>query len=304
MKLYNLALIILLLSTLLACDKNEDAKPPNVSLSQSEAYTQENEIVSIGDPIKLRIIANSEEPITNIVISYTADNEEYVKIDSGLYSTSIDFTRTFWQETKLNAVWEIQVMNKERQTAVSTLAISGDPNSTYGAINEYNNLSIGMQNSSTTNPWFDAQLAYSYPSDSGIIVQNEVDFIAYFKYSVDNNTNRPSPTFSSPGEDGNGLGELYEEYYPELLNWDTRNYTAWDIRATNGINLQNFNQCHDDSLLIHSFDDTWGKKKYKWLEAGLFIPFQTGSGKHGIVEIISADTMAEGKITFNMKIQK
>lgn len=304
MKLYNLALIILLISTLLACDKNEDAKPPNVSLSQSEAYTQENEMVSIGAPIKLRIIAQSEEPITNIVISYKANNETFVKIDSGLYSKSLDFTRTFWQETKLNAVWEIQVMNKERQIAATTLAVSGDPNSTYGAINEYNNLSIGMQSSTSANPWFDAHTGISYPSDSGVIVQNEVDFLVYFKYSVDNNVNRPSPTFSSPAEDDNGLGELYEEYYPDLLNWENRNYTAWDITANNGINLQKFEQCHDDSLLIHSFDDTWGKKKYKWLESGLFIPFQTSNGKHGIVEIISADTMAEGQIIFNMKIQK
>ncbi len=304
MKFNNLALIVLFASLLIACDKKEDAKAPNVSLSQSEAYTQEDEIVSIGEAIKFRIIADSEEPITNIVIRYIANNEEHIKIDSGLYSNSLDFTRTFWQETKLDAKWEIQVMNKERQTAITTLNISGDPNSTYGAINEYKNLSIGMQNSTSTNPWFDAQVAYSYPSDSGLIVQNEVDFLAYFKYSVDNNVNRPSPTFSSPGEDDNGLGELYEEYYPELLNWDTRNYTAWDIRANNGVNLQNFEQCHDDSLLIHSYDDTWGKKKYKWLEAGLFIPFQTKTGKHGIVEIISADTVADGKITFNMKIQK
>ena len=76
------------------------------------------------------------------------------------------------------------------------------------------------------------------------------------------------------------------------------------IRANNGIDYNKYENCHDDSLLIHSFDDTWGKKKYKWLESGLFIPFLTNSGKHGIVEIISADTIPDGIVTFNMKIQK
>ena len=303
MKLVYLAGIVLLLSVI-SCDKNKDINPPNVYLSQGEGYTGENEVVSIGNPIRFHIVAQSDEPITNIVISYTANNEKFVKVDSGMYSNSLDFSRTFWQETKLDATWEIQVMNKERQIAISSIAVSGDPNSTYGPIIEYKNLVIGMQNCTTDNTLVDAEIGISYPGDSGIIVQADIDFLCYFKYSIDNDINRPSPTFSSPGEDESGIGELYDVFYPDLLNWDTRNYTAWDIRANNGVDFQKYENCHDDSLLIHSFDDTWGKKKYKWLESGLFIPFLTSSGKHGIVEIISADTIPDGIVTFNMKIQK
>lgn len=303
MKIKRLVVIVLILFIGFAC-KKEDSNPPNVSLNQGNEYTQENQVVSIGQEIKFHVIATSDEPITNIVISYYIDNEQVIKLDSGLYANDIDFSRTFYQDTKSNAIWEIMVMNKERQTASTSLNITGDPNSVYGAISEYNNVVIGMQDNTTDNLWINASTGVGYPKDSGSIMQEDIDFLCYFKYSIDNNVNRPSPTFSSPGEDENGIGELYDEFYPVLTTWQTRNYTAWDIRANNGVNISEYSNCHDDSLLIHSYDDTWGKKKYKWLEAGQFIPFRTSEGKHGIVEIVTADTTSQGKIVFNMKIQK
>ncbi len=217
MKIKTLAVIILFLLLGFAC-KKEDTTPPNVSLNQGDGYTQNFEVVSIGQSIKFRIVVKSEEPVTNLVISYTIDDEKFIKLDSGLYAQEFDLSRTFYQDTKKDALWEITVMNKERQTASTTLNVTGDPNSVYGAIAEFNNISLGMQ-ASTTNIWFDASTGISYPKDSGVIIQTEIDFLCYFKYSIDNNVNIPSPTFSSPGEDANGVGELYEDYYPELLNW-------------------------------------------------------------------------------------
>jgi len=305
---YSRISIILIFATIIlgiGCEKEKETTPPTISLETGNGFTQENEMVSIGSTIRFKIIANSpDEAITNIVIKYRVNEKEEVKLDSGLYANNLNFARTFWQDTKENAVWTIQVMSKDRKTASTNLSVTGDPNSTYGGINEYTNLKIGMQNCTTEGLWFNAKTGHTYPSDSGVLNQENVDFLCYFYHSLDNNINRPSPTLSSPGEDPNGAALLYDEFYPELLNWQTRNHTAWDIRADNGISMLKYTECHDDSLLLNSFDETWGKKKYKWLEAGLFIPFKTTQGKFGIVEIVTADTIANGVVTFNMKIQK
>ena len=303
MKTKTLVVIILTMLIAYACNK-EDSNPPNVSLNQGIGYTQDYEVVAIGQPIKLNIVVKSDEPVTNLVVSYTIEGEKIVKLDSGLYANEFDLSRTFYQDTKKDAIWEVSVMNKERQTAITSLNVTGDPNSVYGAIAEYKNIVIGMQSNTSDNLWIDATTGVGYPQDSGIVMQEDIDFLCYFYYSMDNNVNKPSPTLSSPGEDANASGELYDEFYPELKNWQTRNYTAWDIRVDNGITEMNYTACHDDSLLIHSYDDTWGKKKYKWLEEGLFIPFRISNGKCGIVQIVSADTVADGNVVINMKIQK
>jgi hypothetical protein len=96
---------------------------------------------------------------------------------------------------------------------------------------------------------------------------------------------------------------LYAIFYPELTGWTTLNYTKWDISAENGINQEKFANAHHDSLLIVSYNDVWGKKKYKWAMPGLFIPFQTSGGKKGIVKVLQADTVETGSIEFAMKIQ-
>ncbi|MFH2094881.1 MAG: hypothetical protein ABIJ16_04200, partial [Bacteroidota bacterium] len=151
--------------------------------------------------------------------------------------------------------------------------------------------------------FFCASGGRTFSSDSAAQNQSLVDVLAYFKYSADNGIDLPSPTFSSPGEDINGIGELYDLFYPELTGWTTRNYTKYDIRSDNGVSLTEFNDAHNDSLLIVSYDDVWGKKKYKWAMDGTIIPFQTAAGKKGLIYVIHADTVETGVITFSMKVQ-
>lgn len=88
-----------------------------------------------------------------------------------------------------------------------------------------------------------------------------------------------------------------------MEQWQTRNYTKYDIRANNGVTQQAFADAHNDSLLIVSYDDVWGKRKYKWAVAGTFIPFMTQQGKKGLIRVIQADEQAAGIIEFEMKIQ-
>jgi len=143
----------------------------------------------------------------------------------------------------------------------------------------------------------------SHFQDTATMFQDLVDVLVYFNYRDDNGVELPSPTFSSPGEEENADSELYTEYYPYLVDWETRNYTKYDIRADNGVADDDFYNAHNDSLLLVSYDDVWGKRKYKWSNAGTIIPFETASGKKGIIRVVDAEDNVTGTITFDMKIQ-
>ena len=93
------------------------------------------------------------------------------------------------------------------------------------------------------------------------------------------------------------------EFYPSLSEWGTRNYTKYDIRADNGVSNQAFDAAQNDSLLIVSYDDVWGKRKYKWAYARTIIPLMTQGGKKGLIRLLQADDQASGIIEFEMKIQ-
>jgi len=123
-----------------------------------------------------------------------------------------------------------------------------------------------------------------------------VDIITYYYVDV-----TPSPTFSSAGETGGGI----TEYYPTISQWTTKNYTKWDISVdSNPVPVSDFDACHNDSLLIVRYDDVWGKRKFKWANAGDVIPFLTTAGKKGMIQVISVENDPAGTITFAMKIQQ
>ena len=180
---------------------------------------------------------------------------------------------------------------------------SKDPNSQFGGILEFSNIKLGYQDNTQFGHFFLPKLAKVYFGDSAALFQDKVDIAVYFNYREDFGQLKPSPTFSSPGEEISATGEMYDLYYPFLKNWNVRNYTKYDIRALNGITSELYNNAHNDSLLIVSYDDVWGKRKYKWAVAGTFIPFQTADGKKGIIRVDNADFSEQGTITFSMKIQ-
>ncbi len=121
-------------------------------------------------------------------------------------------------------------------------------------------------------------------------------------YVVDED--QPSPVFSSPGEMDYYSVEA-KEFYPSIINWTTRNYTLWDISVEDDpVSVEAFEACHNDSLLIVSYDEAWGKKKFKWADAGEVIPFITQSGKKGLIKVNTAEHSNNGIINFDIKIQQ
>lgn len=297
----SLAGIIAILSiSLVSCNKDEERKPPTIMLLGGESYTNNGTVAEVGQALNFGIEAEGDGAnLTNFTVKLLSGGETRTVMDSGMNTASFAINKIFYQGVEDTAEWVFTVMDKNRLMASTSLMIYKDPNSTFGGIKHYPSVIVGMDENPQAGHFFSPSTGNVWMEDSASMYPELIDVLAYFKMSEDNGILKPSPTFSSPGEDGDGVFE----FYPDLANWPVRNYTKWDIRADNGVTDQAFNNAYNDSLLIVSYDDVWGKRKFKWANAGTIIPFMTAGGKKGLVRVLQADTTASGIIEFEMKIQ-
>jgi len=301
----NILMSLLVMTGILAmmlssCEKDEVRTPPQIMLLSDTVYTPNGAVVEIGQSLKFGIVASGNEAnITNFTIRIRSAGNERTVLDSGMNVGSFAVDETFFQGVEDTAEWVFSVMDKNRLISSTSIIIYKDPNSTFGGIRHYSSIVIGMDENNQAGHFFAPSTGNVWMQDSAMMNQDLVDVLIYFKMSEDNGVLKPSPTFSSPGETENGAFE----FYPSLAEWETLNYTKYDIRADNGVTHEAFDNAHNDSLLIVSYDDVWGKRKYKWATAGIIIPFITNSGKKGLIRVIQADEFADGIIEFEMKIQ-
>jgi hypothetical protein len=293
-----LILVIVIPFMFSGCKKDKNPVPPVISLKSGTPYTPDQSIIAIGHPILFGITGSSSDAnITNLVVKkIMPDGTTKVVFDTGMNTPSFSINKTFYQSVEDEAKWTFQVMDKNRQFATTNLTIFKDPNSTYGGIFEFPSITMGYQGSTEFGQFMNPSTGQVFFADSAALRQSEIQVVTYYFVDTD-----PSPTFSSPGELGGGI----TTYYPSVSAWTTQNYTKWDISVdTDPIDPVAYENCHNDSLLILSYDDVWGKRKFKWSDPGDIIPFLTASGKKGLIKVITADYDAAGKITFSMKIQQ
>ena len=288
----------------ISCKDEPEALPPTINLIFESGFNNNGDTVEVGKPIRFKVQAEGiDANLTNFTVKKYFDGQTKTVLDSGMNSTSFVTGLTYYQNVEGQVEWQFAVMDRNRNTASVSLTIIKDPNSVFGGIYEFSNIRMGYQTNYVYGHYFLPLLNKVYFGDSAELFQDKVDFLTYFNYKEDNGVLKPSPTFSSPGEEPTATGELYDIYYPYLVNWTTRNYTKYDIRAVNGVTAEAFYNAHNDSLLIVSYDDVWGKKKYKWATDGLFIPFMTATGKKGIIKVHQADLDSTGSILFSLKMQ-
>jgi hypothetical protein len=291
--------IVMMTVIISGCTKDENPSPPSISLKSGSSYTPDKSVIAVGGPIYFGITASSSDAnITNLVVKkIMPDGSTKVVFDTGMNTPSFSINKTFWQSVEDTARWTFQVMDKNRQFATTDRTIYKDPNSTWGGIFEFPSLTMGYQNNSQYGQFMNPSTGMICFADTAALLQSEIQVVTY--YMVDDNL--PSPTFSSPGEPGGGI----TAYYPSIGTWTTLNYTKWDISVdSDPVDATAYESCHNDSLLILSYDDVWGKRKFKWSDPGDIIPFLTASGKKGLIKVITADHADTGKITFSMKIQQ
>jgi hypothetical protein len=301
---YLVFLFLVLMMCFNGCRRDDSHMPPEIRLVFSEGYTNDGDTVEIGRPLRFRVeVSGQDARITNLTVKKHFEGNVQTMLDSGMNSAGFIQDFTFYQGVEEIVEWRFSVMDRNREVASVALTVYKDPDSQFGGILTWNNIRMGYQDNNLFGQFFLPLTGVVHFGDSATLFQDMTDILTYFYHSPDLGVLKPSPTFSSPGEDASFFGDVYDHHYPFLKSWTTRNFTRWDIRAVNGVTNTAFDQAHHDSLLIVSFDSVWGKKKYKWAMPGLFIPFQTAAGRRGIIRVEETDTVAKGSIVFSMKIQ-
>ncbi|MBU0764685.1 MAG: hypothetical protein KJ607_07620 [Bacteroidetes bacterium] len=280
--------------------KEEQALPPVITLKTGASYTGNGSVVEIGRILRFGVKASGHSAnLTNFVIKKQWNGTWETMLDTGLNAASLDVDKVFYQGIEDTAAWSFTVMDRNRQTAGVGLTIYKDPDSQFGGILHFSSITMGYQGNTSCGHFLDPVTGTVFMPDSSFSHQNDIEILTY--YIVDEDL--PSPVFSSPGEYDNFSTEA-GQFYPDIISWATRNYTLWDISVDNDpVSVTDFDNAHNDSLLIVSYHDVWGKKKFKWATPGRVIPFLSAKGKKGLVKVIATDYQDTGTIEFAVKIQ-
>ncbi len=301
-RLFQYWCLILAVCIVLGCRKEKKYKPPVINFKTGAYYTQNNDTVAVGHSLFFGIQARSDDShITNFTIKKKlADGNTVVVMDTALYATYVDVEKSFFQNVEPVVTWLFAVMDRERLSAEISLVVHKDPNSLFGGIYYLPSVRLGFQNNTDYGQFLIPATGKVYGVDSAHLFQQAVDMLCYFK----NEDNPPGPTLSSPGEMDN-FSDDAKNFYPTIMTWQTRNYTLWDISVDGApIAAEAFDAAQNDSLLILSYNEVWGKKKFKWATEGKIIPFKTASGKLGLIKVLHNDNTDNGFMELDIKIQQ
>lgn len=294
-------LIIVTCIFLYSCKKKEEQVPPTISFKIGDNYTKNNAVVAVGRRLYFGIQARgTSDFITNFTIKKVLEDGKIITVkDSGVYTKYLDFERIYYQNVEPTVKWAFAVMDRSRKTSEISLIVLKDPNSAYGGIFYFPSLKLGYQNNTAYGHFLDPTNGKVYFEDSATINKDKIDILTYYISATP-----PCPVLSSPGEMDNSSVEA-KTYYPCIMNWQPRKYTLWDIGVDNvPITTADFDSAQNDSLLIVSYHDIDGKKKFRWASTNRIIPFITSGGKKGLIKVINAETVDNGSIEIALKIQQ
>jgi len=294
--------ILLVAFFIYSCKKEEKIQPPTITFKFGESYTKNGAIVQVGRKLYFGIQANSGvENITNFTIKKVLNNGSVITVlDSGLNSSSLDVNKLLYQNVEDTVIWTFTVMDKARLSSQITMVVYKDTNSQFGGIFYFPSIKLGYQNNTMFGHFFNPTTGTVYSADSASAFSGDIDILCYYVVS----SGTPSPVLSSPGEMDNGSIEA-KTYYPYIADWSVRKYTLWDISVdTSPVTATDFYAAQNDSLLILSYHDVWGKKKFKWATTGKIIPFITQAGKKGLIHVINAESVDSGAMEIAIKIQQ
>ncbi len=287
----NKALVLLIcLITCWGC-RDTEQHIPTIYLKTGAPCTPDGATVAFNDDVVTGVVADGGGAnITMLTVTVESETGKKTVLDSGTNIAVLDWTKAFPKGDGWNETWTFTVMNRDRQQASVSMHIYKDSSSAYGLITTYPSVILGCQSNTATRNFFDpVQGLYYFPAEVTTSIEPSIDIAFYYDAS-------DSYTAFSPG------CTSAELYYPCFTSWGTLNYTAWDIHTV--VSAASFDNATNDSLIVASYDEVYGKKKYKFLTVGGVVPFKTAAGKKGLVKIISTTGNETGTVECAIKIQK
>lgn len=287
-----------------SCKKDDDKElVPLIALKNGDNYVQNDSKIPVGGKITFGIAATTgSAPLTNLRISRIVNGEKIKEIDLGIYINgdggfSEDFT--FYKSSAEVELWEFFVMNANRDSAIISRTILLGEGSAYGDINHYPSLKIGMQNNTEFPNYVDLHSGALYSNNNFTGQEDEIDLVGF----VYETSGVMSPTLCCPAYTGSSS---VTTHYPEIANWAVRNATSYDYYSSDNdlVNSVEFDNALNDSLLVVSFKPGNVSGLCKYCNTGRIIPFRTADGKYGLVRVKYADTVNDGYMELEIKIQQ
>jgi hypothetical protein len=293
--------LILLLFLLSNCKKDKTGTLPALHFITEAGYTFNNDTIGIGETVKIGIRAEGiSSAITNLVVTLETEYGTEIAVDSGIYLQNLAFTRISHYGASKYEKWTFTVMDKDRNRSSVSVILTKDPNSKFGAIRYFPNITIGLQNNTQFGNFFSDSTGLLYKADSTLNIQSLINFIAYYG---DLNSPPTDYTFSSPNETD------APKYYPILSSYlDPKNEVRYKADSTS-LHSADFDATYNDSTIIANYTAaTTGKRKFKSARPGYVFAFQISvgpeSGKRGLIRVNSTTGSLSGTINFDLKIQK
>jgi hypothetical protein len=300
-KLLFLSLVILLFSFAGCKKENEIVSKPQIELKNSD-YTQNAALVPLGGKLKFGITASSKGSIiTNLRIQRFSDGQLTTELDKGLYSDNgnLEYEFNAVKSSAAREIWTFFIFNSNRDSAIISITINRGVGASWGKINYYPSIIIGMQSNTNLPNYLDLHTGNLFTKTNITGHESEIDLVG-FVYTT---SGILSPTLCCPGYTGSSS---VTGHYPEIINWSIQNLTAYDYYSSdnNLVSKIEFDKAQNDSLLVSSFKPEKVSGLCKYCNNGRIVPFKTEDGKYGLVHVRHADLTETGYMELEIKIQK
>lgn len=301
MKIYPIVGLLGLL-TLAACQETDTEKIKPILLLKTGNFTTDGTTIPVGGRIKFGITATEgSAPLTNLRITRSSDGIKVVEHDEGMFITSGGLDKEF-SSVKTPAeteVWEIMVMNANRDSAKKEITVFLGEGSAYGPINHYPSVKIGMQHNTEFPQFLDLHNGQVFTAITVQGAEETIDLVGFVYLT----SGTMSPTLCCPAYSGSSS---VTGHYPQIEQWAVRNSTLYDYYTSDNdlIDSTQFNAAQNDSLLVSAYlpGSTSGLCKYCY--TGRIIPFKTHDGKYGLVRVLHADIVSTGFMELEIKVQE
>jgi hypothetical protein len=282
-----------------SCSKDETIKQTSLILKTGTIYTQNGASIPVGGIIRIGVLASGAGvPLTYIRIDRITGKDTLTQLDRGIFvgTEGLDADFTFSKDTSVMELWQIMVMNSDRDTAFKTLTIYKGTGTAYGPIQYFENLKLGFQSGHSFGHFLDVNTGSIFDEATVSGHEGQIDLLAYYYIT----SGLSSPTFTCPGY------TAATGYYPQLAAWTIKNNTLYDYHTSDNdlITTAQFDAATNDSLLVTAYkpDKVSGNCKYGY--TGKVIPFKTQEGKYGLIKVIHADEKEDGVMEIAVKVQK
>ena len=215
------------------------------------------------------------------------DGQLHYVLDSGMNNAELKFSQTIFKGNSLNERWTFTIMNRDRQKSSVSVNLSKADVIEWGKIITYDPVVLGAQGNSAIGGFFSLQSGQVKTYLQSEADQPNTDMIYYF--------GDYESTFSSPSE------SEAPAYFPGLINWTVKNETRYDNTS---ISSSVFAGAVNDSLLLVSYEPVNGKRKAKFLRAGMVLTFRNQNGKTGLILIKNVVAGETGTIECALKVQQ